>query len=190
MHMPKHSSNAHASLHFLTLAPASARDFVAQWSQWYSYPREDLYTSNIGRPLVSSRIHELFEWKNGGKLSRNKFSSVERHYASRSAELMRLPPTTTAEEFLGEFGGGRIWAVFLLHCWRPTGFPIYDQHVHRAMEFIQYGTTREISKSPTIVVSDYVERYLPFWREFSDASEREVDKALWAFGKLLKQFPK
>lgn len=187
--MSQDSSKREASFPILTFVPGTATAFVAQWSQWYSYPREELYTSNIGQSPVPKRIHELFEWKNGGKLSRSKLSSIDRYYASRCAELRKLPSTTTAEEFLGEFGGGPIWRIFLLHCWGPTRFPIYDQHVHRAMEFIQTGTVREISQSPAIVLRDYIDKYLLFWQQFSGTSDRKVDKALWAFGKLLKQFP-
>ena len=102
---------------------------------------------------------------------------------------MNLPVSTTAEEFLKNFGGGAIWRVFLLHCWQPQRFPIYDQHVHRAMEFIETRTAREISNSTRVVLRDYTDRYLPFWRRFSATPDREVDKALWVFGKVLKQFP-
>jgi hypothetical protein len=52
-HMPKHLSNREYLLPVLTLVPAPATEFVAQWSKWYSYPREDIYTSNIGLPPYS-----------------------------------------------------------------------------------------------------------------------------------------
>ena len=187
--MPPQFPKREFVLPVLTLVSAETKEFVARWSQWYSYPGEDAYTSNIGLPLVPTRIHALFEWKNGGKLSRNKLSSVERHYASRYAELGGLSATTTAEEFLDNFGGGPIWRIFLLHCWRPQRFPIYDQHVHRAMEFIQTGIAREISSATANVIKDYTGRYLPFWRSFTETPDRELDKALWVFGKVLKQFP-
>lgn len=187
--MPQQLSNPELVLNVLALVPASADEFVAQWSQWYSYPSEDGYSSNIGLPLTPARIHALFEWKNGGKLSARKLKSVELHYAARSTELNNLPANTTAQDFLGKFGGGAIWRIFLLHCWRPQRFPIYDQHVHRAMEFIQTRTAREISSSTKAVLRDYTERYVPFWRRFSATPDREVDKALWVFGKVLKQFP-
>ena len=187
--MPQQRPNREALLPILTPARASARDFVEQWSQWYDYPGEELYASNIGRPLAPARIRELFEWKNGGKLSAKKLGSIERHYVPRCAELRNLDPSTSAAAFLREFGGGPIWRIFLLHCWQPTRFPIYDQHVHRAMEFIQTGSPREIPSSVPAVLRAYVDRYLPFWQSFMKTPTRTVDKALWVFGRVLKQLP-
>jgi hypothetical protein len=143
----------------------------------------------LDSPLTPTRIHTLFKWKNSGKLAAKKLNSVERNYASRSEELRNVPATTTAKEFLDKFGNGPIWRIFLLHCWQPHRFPIYDQHVHRAMEFIETGMAREIANSESGVIKDYTDRYLPFWRRFSKTPDREVDKALWVFGKVLKQFP-
>ena len=172
----------------MSLAKAPVSQFVTTWSRGYSYPAETLYTSNIGRPLNRRRLEQLFEWKNGGKLSKGKQESVERNYLTRYAELSRLPAHVAARDLLQQFGGGPIWRVFFLHCWRPQSFPIYDQHVHRAMEYVETGVPREIATSTQSVLADYTERYIPFWNRIQPGADRDADKALWVFGRLLKRY--
>lgn len=176
----------HRGLPVVTLAQAPLNEFVAYWRRGYSYASEELYTSNIGRPLTRRRLEELFEWKNGSKLSRGKRESVERNYVGRYSELSHLPVQIPLNDLLERFGGGAIWRIFFLHCWRPEAFPIYDQHVHRAMEYIETGAPREIAASTPKILGDYARRYLPFWRRFQPQSGRDADKALWVFGKFLK----
>lgn len=58
------------------------------------------------------------------------------------------------------------------------------------MTYMQTGAAREISpKSEVVMIRDYSERYLPFWKQFATMSARKVDMALWAFGRFLKQLP-
>lgn len=180
---------SHSNLPVISFASSPRHDFVARWSLGYSYPDDDLYTSNIGRPLTRHRLEQLFLWKNGGKLSRRKQASLEQNYLARYKELRELPKDADAGELLRRFGGGAIWRIFFLHCWRPQAFPIYDQHVHRAMEYIETGVPRELPTSAKAVLTNYTGRYLPFWAKFSADSGRDTDKALWVFGKFLKAHP-
>jgi hypothetical protein len=171
---------------------ATTAEFVAFWAQYYSYRLEHLYTDNIGRPFTSKRVHALYEWKNGSRLAAPKLRSVERNYISRIAEVRRLAPNTTAEEFLRRFpSGGAIWRIFWLHCWQPDRFPIYDQHVHRAMAYIEQRRLEEIPASNVMKVQSYIERYLPFHQRFQGINARSVDCALWFYGKFVKsaRFP-
>ncbi len=171
---------------------ASPKEFVAFWASRYKYPQESLYTDNIGRRLTPTRIRTLFEWKNGSRLAAPKLRSIERNYVARLSELMKLPTSTGAESFLRLFAsGGAIWRIFWLHCWQPVRFPIYDQHVHRAMAFIDSGKREEIPKNDASKVRAYVDRYLPFHRQFDGLDLRSVDRALWFYGKFIKtiQFP-
>jgi hypothetical protein len=70
-------------------------------------------------------------------------------------------------------------------------FPIYDQHVHRAMAFIQTGALEEIPTDDAQKIASYIHRYLPFHATFAgigiQSVNRAVDKALWAFGKFLSE---
>lgn len=178
-------------------------DFVDFWEFQYNYrlappdtkkpDPELLYTDNIGQPLTSARIHELFEWKNGSVLSAQKRRSVEQHFVAHVPKVNALPQSTNAEQFLlEEFPyGGAIWRIFWLHCWQPSRFPIYDQHVHRAMVFIEQQLLEEIPKQDTEKVQQYLTRYLPFHQKFQGINQRSLDKALWAYGKFIKanRFP-
>jgi len=175
---------------FPVLASGTAEAFVEEWSHRYVDPRERLYEANIGRALTPDRARRLFVWKNGGPLSSAKQGSVEANYIRRLPELGRLPTEMTPTEFLRIFSGGAIWRIFWLHCWRPERYPIYDQHVHRSMEYITSGRQREIPERQEAIITSYVERYLPFWEKLPSLPNRAVDKALWTFGKFLKTFPR
>ena len=181
---------AAASIRLTTYRPhrASPGEFVDFWSALYEDPREDLYAKSIKRPLTPKRVGPLFIWKNGGKLSKPKQRSVEHNFIARLDELHDLPKDTPAETFLARFAtGGVIWRIFWLHCWQPDRFPIYDQHVHRAMMLIEDREPDELSaKDDRRKIRLYLDRYLTFHRRFAGSDQRSVDRALWAFGKFIK----
>ena len=158
------------------------------WDQQYRYPQESLYSDNIGKRLTPRRVRDLFRWKNGSPLSKAKRRSVEENFVRRIGHARRLPADISAEEFLEEFpSGGPIWRIFWLHCCRPETFPIYDQHVHRAMAFIEGDGLGELAqRSDPEKVRLYLGRYLPFYQEFTGFDTRSVDRALWSFGRFIK----
>src|SRR6266511_1632125 len=167
--------------------------FVQFWSARYFYPKEELYDKNIGRELTEARILELFTWKNGTPLSKLKRAAVMRNYGAKGTELSRIPRDESVAKLLSRFAkGGAIWRIFWLHCWQPRRFPIYDQHVHRAMRFIQDGVLEEIGGTDRAKVRSYLDNYMQFHSKFNGQDPRLVDKALWAFGKFLKEnnFPR
>ena len=167
---------------------ATLDQFVEFWSLRYAYIDEQLYINNIGQYLTEQRILDLFRWKNGTPLSNRKLASVNRNFIQRRQELIQLPPEENVTNFLNLFiNGGAIWRIFWLHCWQPDRFPIYDQHVHRAMTFIQTGVAEEIPQYDPRKVEAYINRYLPFHSQFAAIDGRSVDKALWSFGKFLKE---
>ena len=160
--------------------------FVEFWSQRYQYAHEHLYYNNIGLPPTSERVLELFIWKNGTPLSALKLQSVRQNFVQRIDEIANSPVSENASNFLARFkSGGAIWRIFWLHCWQPNKFPIYDQHVHRAMTFIKTGRKEEIPEYDPKKIESYINRYLPFYSEFQGLDHRNVDKALWSFGKFL-----
>lgn len=164
---------------------ANKRTFVDFWSARYQYGSEPIYDANIGRPLTESRIFDLFMWKNGTPLSAAKRKSVKLNFVDRTAELARFGAKTRPAHFLTHFAtGGAIWRIFWLHCWRQR-YPIFDQHVYRAMRYIEMGQLEEIPAKDPDKVSAYLREYLPFHRQFAALDGRAVDKALWAFGKFI-----
>jgi hypothetical protein len=167
---------------------ANPQIFVDFWSERYQYGEEHLYTENIGQDLTEQRILDLFRWKNGRRLSGQKCDSVIRNFANRRGELAEIQLSENAKAFLNRFPkGGAIWRIFWLHCWQPARFPIYDQHVHRAMAFIQGGQPEEIPTYDPRKIDSYIERYLLFHVAFAELAPRSVDKALWTSGKFLKK---
>lgn len=165
---------------------ADMRAFVEFWSKRYTGYDDDFYEANVGQELTETRILEWFEWKNGTPLSDLKKKSVLKNYVARRHDLATIPADETPAQLLARFsGGGAIWRIFWLHCWQPARFPIYDQHVHRAMRFIEAGVLQEIpAKDPDKILA-YIDQYMPFHARFDGLPHRAVDKALWAFGKFL-----
>ncbi len=167
---------------------AKQQEFVEFWNLRYEYAEENLYLNNVGQKLTEQRILELYRWKNGMKLSNEKRESVCRNFVKRRGELEQLQPNVNAIDFLARFAdGGAIWRIFWLHCWRPNRFPIYDKHVHRAMAFINNGDPEEIPQNDPRKIRAYIERNLPFHAQFSALDGRDVDRALWAFGKFINE---
>ena len=164
-------------------AAASPANFVSFWFAQYAHDLEPLYTDYIDRrPRTQDSVLELFTWKNGGSLSALKKQSVIRNYVP----TMNAAPPTDARVFLTETKGGATWSIFWLHCLNHE-FPIYDQHVHRAMTFIESGEREELAAHPDPEkIELYLSRYLPFCKRFNGLDGRKVDRALWVFGKLLK----
>jgi hypothetical protein len=179
-----------SSLHLIVYEPVKAdiEAFVKFWSDRYAGYDDNFYEENVGQELTEERILQWFEWKNGRPLSLLKRASVLTNFVARRGELATIPvgeaPMRTLERFSA---GGAIWRIFWLHLWEPERFPIYDQHVHRAMRFILAGVIEEIPEKDADKIRAYVEQYLPFHAQFNGLPERTVDKALWAVGKFIRE---
>jgi hypothetical protein len=177
--------------------PASPREFVEFWALRYYDSHEDLYTTNINQPPTEETLTKLFKWKIGAfRFASALERTVKPKFLERIEEARALPPD--AEKFLNTFnGGGAIFRIFWLHCWHPKRFPIYDQHVHRAMVFICNGRVEELSDfSEKEQISKYIDSYTRFFDSFRDVGipfdlesdgvpGRKVDRALMAFGQAI-----
>jgi hypothetical protein len=175
--------------------------FIDFWAPRYGDDLEPLYDANIAvKPFTDNTIMALFEWKNGSKLSAKKRNSVEQNYISRKdhewvKRAIEFPRGSQLDEtrmfasqFLNEFPeGGEIWRIFWLHCCNQQ-FPIYDQHVHRAMVFVEEGHIEELDKFADRKIDLYLQKYLPFHRRFS-GDQRQIDRALHTFGRFLQMWP-
>jgi hypothetical protein len=164
---------------------ADVNAFVEFWSARYTGEYDEFYESNVGQDLTEERILAWFEWKNGTALSRPKRKSVLRNFVGRRGELADVLVESHAELLARFSEGGVIWRIFWLHCWQPERFPIYDQHVHRAMRFIQTGKPEEIPLTDADKIHAYLSDYMPFHARFDGLPHRTVDKALWALGKFV-----
>lgn len=175
-------------MHIYQPIEAGIGEFVDFWSQRYEYAEEHLYNDNIRLELTEQRILDLYRWKNGTPLSEKKRNSVLKNFVQKRDELAQFKNNLTANGFLVHFAdGGAIWRIFWLHCFQPDQFPIYDQHVHRAMAFIENGEPEKIPQYGPKKIEAYIGRYLPFHERFATIDGRDVDKALWAFGKFINE---
>ena len=184
---------------------ANQAAFVDFWARQYKggVTADATYNHNISlKPFTKDAITELFQWKNGGKLSKKKEISVEHNYVSRKdsdsvKQAIDFPHGKSIDQ-LTDFAngflqnafptGGAIWRIFWLHCCNRC-FPIYDQHVHRAMVLLEEGRIEELDKVPDEKKVDlYLTRYLPFHHRLS-GEQRNIDRALYTFGQFIKKWP-
>lgn len=150
---------------------------VEFWAARYRDYDDECYHANVGQELTEKRILDLFEWKNRTPLSEPKRISVIKNFVARRGELEQI----TA--LLVRFSDGVVtWRIFWLHCWQPARFPVYDQHLHRAMRFIEEGVLEEIPKCDDDKIRSYIDRYIPFHARFNGLPHRSVNKVLWDFG--------
>ena len=170
----------------LTWQDESQETFVEFWSSITSLrdeKNEESYRTNVGQQLTKDRIRSLFEWKNGGPLSARKANSVSRYF-NQEEQIPANATTAELTQFLTR-PGGAIWRIFWLHIQHPSRFPIYDQHVHRAMAYLMQLHPREMPEANKDRVRAYLDDYVPFFAQFSAMAPRQVDRALWTFGKFL-----
>ena len=163
----------------------SPQAFVACWERCYSFDKErgDFYQTNRDLPLTDEQIMNWFVWKNGGPLAAKKKQTVRRNFTAKGVSA--TPPS---EDELSAFlngPGGAVWRIFWLHLQHPR-FPIYDQHVHRAMAFLKTGKCHEIPGHNPTKIETYLESYRQFFARFAGIPPRRVDRALWSFGRFLK----
>jgi len=168
-----------------------ADKFVDFWSAQYLFPNEDLYTEHISKPIFSREdLKALFLWKNGMRLSGKKDAALSGKILRRLTAINELKANFLQEQFDRKFTDlSAIWKIFLLHCVQPKTYPIFDQHVYRAMCYMQSGAITELGNNSTQKYTQYFESYLPFYSSVVKRSYRDpvkVDRALWVFGKTLK----
>jgi hypothetical protein len=175
-----------SSFPILSVLLVDKRRFVEFWSSRYSAKYEHIYQNDIGKPLTESRLLRLFEWKNGGPIAKHKLNSIHRNYI----EKLPIPPKPNDDDSLLRFirqPGGVIWRIFWLHCYSPDTYPIFDQHVYRAMRKITSGTKSEIPGSNSEKAVVYVTEYLPFHSSLVWPNKKQLDEALWSYRKLPRQ---
>ena len=164
--------------------------FVAEWAPRYVYAHCALYEQVVGEdpPAAAPNQEEmvqLFTWKNGCTLSQQKLNSVQDRFAQHQTEVPNgdIEAAPLATEICG--GGGPIFRVFYFHLHSPADFPVFDQHVARAMRLI---LGWPIINWPRLSASQkaaiYAEEYRPWFNARGFDHRRQLDKALWALGKF------
>lgn len=180
----------------LNIDKGSLQQFISSWSKLYTDSKDQLfYNKNIDKLLTPDSLLELYVWKNGTKLSLLKQKSFDDKIASKLTIINKWKGNNkevSFDEIVDEFRiVSTIWLVFLAHIIDPILYPIYDQHVYRAYYFLKHKKIKEIPNEARKLTS-YKEEYLPFYNGIKNQVNnlKELDEALWSFGKFLKQTPR
>lgn len=173
-------------------------EFIQYWKNLYHYPDEGKYKDNIRLDILTSeQLTALFTWKNGMTLegSGKKEQSFKTKILSRLDYINQYKKNPDAAKeidlakFIKEFADvSAVWGIFVLHIIQPDFYPIYDQHVHRAHEFITGGDWESITNtiSNQEKIDFYFNHYLPFVQGLGNINRKEMDEAFFAFGQFLK----
>ncbi len=169
------------------------KSFVDFWSKFYERRfDEELYNPFIIKPYFEDDdIQKLYKWKNGMTLSARKDESLTHKILVERDTInnFKLESNFKIDNFKTKFSHiSLVWQVFLLHIINPAKFPIYDQHVHRAYNFIHELEYRGINFADLTNKAKeefYFEKYLTFVSNRGDIDLKIFDEAMWSFGKFL-----
>jgi len=169
-------------------------EFVQFWSEQYSYVHEAKYTNNIDRKKHSEiTLEQIFEWKNGMILSKPKKESFNNKILPNIDFINKWKASNDFD--LAEFDKvfknvSAVWKILLLHIIKPNEYPVYDQNVHRAYNYLhnkEYENVNFVTMSKREKEEFYFETYVKFIHtNKGEMTLKKVDEALFSFGKFLK----
>jgi len=166
--------------------------FIDFWSRLYTFRNESIYSKTIIKVVLEIQdIQNLFEWKNGMRLSDLKQKSLNDKIISKLELINYLKSKDEFELdlFNYEFKSlSAVWKIFLLHIIKPKKFPIYDQHIHRTFLFIhkkEFSDLSNASINNKQKGSFYFNEYLPFIYDNEIKDLKKLDEAFFAFGQFL-----
>jgi len=168
----------------------SLQEFISFWSKLYAYDNAVLYNKIHHKVLSEKDIKDLYQWKNGMKLSQAKEKSLKIKILKKINTINSLRATAEIDldYFLKEFKEvSVVWKVFLLHIISPTMYPIYDQHIHRAYRFMNNEASDGIkaSMNEATKLKFYFEEYYPFVKQSKIKDLKKMDEAFFAFGQFI-----
>ena len=165
-------------------------EFISFWSKLYAYDNAVLYNKIHHKVLSEKDIKDLYQWKNGMKLSQAKENSLDTKIIKKIKIInsLRAIAKIDLDYFLKEFKEvSVVWKVFLLHIISPSIYPIYDQHIHRAYRFMHNEASDGIKASMNegTKLKFYIEEYYPFVNESKIKNLKKMDEAFFAFGQFI-----
>jgi hypothetical protein len=174
--------------------------FVDLWSQLYDYnsPWEPNYHKHIkvDKPFTHNDILQLFEWENQAGLGRIRATSIKEKIYPHLDYIndMKFEDSMNLEEFHSKFETVQaVSRTFLLHIIKPEIYPLYDQNIHIAYNFI-HGIDADVHpfpKRPEDKLKFYFRKLKPFIDSVKGKhSIKKVDEALNSYGQLMKKNPK
>ena len=173
----------------------TANDFVKCWSGLYDYPGYKVYKSTVTKSDLSKKdIRLLFDWKSSTDLSSKKEKSYLSHVLQHDELINELKKKFDQKKFEKNFGKmSAVWQIFLLHILQPYDCPMFDKHVYRAFRFLQNLKKEPLPSHQSERLKIFNEQYRPFFLELCKLANGsdvfDIDKALWTFGKMIKEYP-
>ena len=201
---------------YMRKTPEGLSSFIEYWAGIYNDSNESLYEKNIKKDLNSENIFELYHWKYGQKpKSKSHVKTINNNYVNSLSKYKSCNPNhgKLKDRYLKHSKeGGPVWNIFFLHVLsmnenfnkklKKYVYPIFDQHVYRAMYFIQ---PKDITQSklfrelPSLNKQDRFtayETYRIFYQNIEhdtnlhlnkgdDKYRRKIDRALFCFGESL-----
>lgn len=174
----------------------SLNEFIDFWKQLYVDTNDKLlYSPTIAKhEFDGTDIQKLYEWKNQSILSSKKQKSLDEKIKGKLNLINQLKTQENIDldVFNEDFSNLKtaVWRIFLLHIIKPEKFPIYDQHIHRAYNFIHGLPYQDIDDKikDKLKLDFYFKKYLPFINdECKGISLKKIDEAMYCFGQFLKQ---
>lgn len=166
--------------------------FINSWSRLYTYTNEAIYSKSIVKESFTTQdIQNLFQWKNGMKLSVLKQKSLDTKIIAKLSIIndFKNSDILDLEAFRQEFNNlTAVWKIFLLHIIKPQEYPIYDQHINRTFLFIH---DKDFSNLSNTSINNkakelfYFEEYLLFIKSHDIKDLKKLDEAFFAFGQFL-----
>jgi hypothetical protein len=165
--------------------------FIDFWKQFYDdrqHPDEKFYFPYINDLSEGDFLDKLWRWKMGLHF-KNKSNQKVLNLIKENTETIRNfrksePTFNELYEFSEKiFKSGIVYRIFLVHICKPNDYPIFDQHVFRAFNFL---VTGKITNMPTNIKDylNYKKFVLKIHRQY-DLNLRDIDRALMAFGQFL-----
>lgn len=169
-------------------------EFVNYWRRLYFYGDDSKYIENINVDVFEeAHVVNLFEWKNGMTLK----GSGGKEKSLNDKILKRLPRINEYKKYASiDIDGfnldfkevSAVWRIFLLHIIKPDAYPIYDQNIHRAYNYIFDIDWQTISNtiSDKSKIDFYFNTYLKYVESLGIQDLKAWDEALFGLGQFLK----
>lgn len=143
-------------------------DFVDSNSERYSFTKRWNYKAPVSR----------LAWETISEIEFDIANQIPKEFPQDEPRVMQL--------LKDRKGFGFVLSTFLMHCYHPDIYPIYDQHVYRAYQNLINHEQKRIR-----VASTKWQDYLDF-QEFTNKIKQEtrlpywiIDRSLWHYGKTL-----
>lgn len=151
---------------------------------WRIYTKQELTCNNSPKLILKSFLSGKMELSGPKKISlkKNVTDKLVLINTYKSQEKFDV------EEFKVAFKPmSAVWKIFLLHLIKPEYYPIYDQHIHRAYLYIHQKDYSDIKNTISNIAKEdfYFKKYLEFVHSIEGCSLKQIDEALFAFGRFL-----